>query len=258
MLAHEDHSDRFQAVISLVRLDVSSILDLGCGIGSLSSLLADKFPSATILGLDRSRYLLHELRRRRMKSNVLLIRADAPILPLKPKSFDLVVAVQVLHEVLHFKGEQELLATLKGVYDLLKAGGELIVVDHRNPGETTISARLSKDLLKKLRCFKLKFKPRKISFKMLDIEWVRISLRDFYDFVTKIWALGTGLEEVELNETHTPFTEQQFSHLCRETGFKIAQAASLTSIEGHLKHYGIEIKTDSRLPRRHFIVLAEK
>jgi ubiquinone/menaquinone biosynthesis C-methylase UbiE len=258
MLAHGDRTDTFQAVMSLIRPDVSSILDIGCGIGSLSSLLADRFPSATTVGLDRSRYLLKELRRRGMKPNTLLIQADAPILPLRSESFDLVVAVQVLHEVFHFKGEKELLATINGAYGLLREGGELIVVDHRNPGETPISVRLSEDLLKKLRHFELRFKPRKISFEMLDDRWVRISMRDFYDFVTKIWAINTSLEKVEMNETHTPFTEQQFGHLCQEAGFKIAHTASLISIESHLKHYGIDIKTSSRLPERHFIVAAEK
>jgi ubiquinone/menaquinone biosynthesis C-methylase UbiE len=258
MLAHGDRRDRFQAVMSLIRPNLSSILDLGCGIGSLSSLLADRFPSTTIVGLDRSRYLLKELRSRGMKLNVLLIRADAPILPLRSESLDLVVAVQILHEVFHFKGERELLATINGVYDLLREGGELIVLDHRNPGETPISVCLSEDLLKKLRYFQFRFKPRKISFEMIDDGWVRISMRDFYDFVTKIWALNSGLEDVEMNETHTPFTEQQFGHLCWEAGFKIAYTTSLTSIRDHLKHYGIDIKTSSRLPKRHFIVAAEK
>jgi trans-aconitate methyltransferase len=46
ILAREDRSDRFQAVIGLIKPHVSMILDLGCGIGSLTSLLAERFPSA--------------------------------------------------------------------------------------------------------------------------------------------------------------------------------------------------------------------
>jgi ubiquinone/menaquinone biosynthesis C-methylase UbiE len=256
--AHEDRRDRFQAVTNLIRPDVSSILDLGCGIGSWTSLLADRFPSALIVGLDGSRYLLEELKSRRMKPNILLIRAEAPILPLRPKCFDLVLAVQVLHEIYHFKGERELLATINHTHKILREGGVFIVLDHRNPGETPICARLSRNLLRKLRYFELRFKPRRISFETLDDEWVRMSMRDFYDFVTKIWALETGLEEEEMNETHTPFTEYEFARLCRKAGFEINYTSSITPIDSHLKHYGIDVRATSRLPERHFVIAAQK
>jgi SAM-dependent methyltransferase len=258
ILAREDRRDRFQAIMTLIKPSVSSILDLGCGIGSLASLLAERFPSALIVGLDGSKYLLEELESKRMKHNILVLQADAPIFPLKPKSFDLVAAVQVLHEIFHFKGEQELHATINAVYDLLQEGGVFIVLDHRNPGETPISVRLSKELLERLHYFKLRFKPRKISYETLDEEWIRINMRDFYDFVTKIWALDTSLEEEEMNETHTPFTEYEFAHLCRKAGFKINHIVSITSIDSYLKHYKIDVKTNLRLPERHFIIDAEK
>ncbi|MBA7492443.1 hypothetical protein ES702_02993 [subsurface metagenome] len=35
---------------------------------------------------------------------------------------------------------------------------------------------------------------------------IETCVRDFYDFVTKIWALNSELEEEEMSETHTPFT----------------------------------------------------
>jgi len=258
ILAREDRRDRFQTVLDLTKPNISSILDLGCGIGSLTSLLAERFPSASIVGLDGSKYLLKELKSRRMKPNILVVHADAPIFPLKSESFDLVVAVQVLHEIFHFKGEQELLATINSVYDLLKEEGDLIVLDHRNPGDAPISVRLSKELLEKLQYFTLKFRPRKISYKTLDEDWVRITMRDFYDFVTKIWAIDTSLEEEEMNETHTPFTEYEFASLCQKAGFKIKHVMSTTSIDSYLKHYKIDVKTNLRLPERHFIVGAEK
>jgi ubiquinone/menaquinone biosynthesis C-methylase UbiE len=258
ILACEDRRDRFQAIMDLIKPNVSSILDLGCGIGSLASRLAERFPSASIVGLDGSKYLLEELKGKRMKPKILVVQADAPIFPLKPESFDLVVAVQVLHEIFHFKGEQELLATINCVYDLLQEGGVFIVLDHRNPGENPISVHLSKELLEKLHYFKLRFKPRKISCEILDEEWVRISMRDFYDFVTKIWAMDTSLEEEEMRETHTPFTEHQFAHLCQKAGFKINHIVSITSIDSYLKGYKIDVKTNLRLPERHFGIDAEK
>jgi len=258
ILAREDRTDRFQAIISLIKPNVSLILDLGCGIGSLVSILAERFPSAIIVGLDRSKYLLRKLKTKRMKPNILIVQGDAPVFPFKPESFDLVVAVQVLHEIFHFRGKQELVATIDNICNLLRERGAFIVLDHRNPGDATISVCLSKELLEKLHSFKLRFKPRKISYEILDREWVKISMRNFYDFVTKIWAMDTNLEEEEMHETHTPFTEQEFAQLARKAGFKIEQMMGLTPIDSYLKHYKIDVKTNLRLPERHFIVFARK
>jgi ubiquinone/menaquinone biosynthesis C-methylase UbiE len=258
VLSRENRMDRLQVVMSLIKPDVSLILDLGCGIGALTSLLAERFPSTSIVGIDSSNYLLEELRSKRRKPNIFVIQGDAPIFPLKPESFDLVIAVQVLHEILHFKGEQELVATIGSVYNLLHEGGDFIVLDHRNPGNAAISVRLSTKLLEKLHYFKQSFKPRKISYEIVDKEWVKTSMRDFYDFVTKIWAKGTDMEEEEMRETHTPFTEQEFARLCERVGFKINHVTSLTPIDSYLRHYRIDIKTELRLPNRHFIIAAKK
>jgi SAM-dependent methyltransferase len=258
ILAREDRSDRFQAVLSLIKTPVFSILDLGCGIGSLASLLAERFPSASILGIDKSRYLLEQFRCKGMRPNILEAQAEMPIFPLKPETFDLAVAVQVMHEVFHFKGKPELISTIKSVHDLLREGGEFIVLDHRNPGDAAFSVRLPRETLGKLHHFRLRFKPRKISYQILDKGWISISMRDFYDFVTKIWAMDTSLEEEEMHETHTPFTEQEFARFCQKAGFRITSLMSLTSIDSYLEHYKILVKTNLKLPERHFIVVATK
>lgn len=83
ILARENRRDRFQAVMNFIKPSVSSILDLGCGIGSLTLLLTERFPSASIVGLEESKYLLDELNSK-MKTNILVVRADAPIFPLSP------------------------------------------------------------------------------------------------------------------------------------------------------------------------------
>lgn len=258
ILAREYRPDIFRAVMSLIKPNVSSILDLGCGIGSLTSLLAEKFPSASIVCIDKSKYFLKELKNKMIKPNILIVHGEAPIFPLKPESFDLVVAVHVLHEIFHFKGKDELVATIDCVHNLLRKNGHFIVLDHRNPGNVVISVRLCKELLEKLHFFKLRFKPRKITYEVLDKEWVRMSMRDFYDFVTKIWAIDTNLEEEEMNETHSSFTEHEFAHLGKKVGFQIGHMTSLTPIDSYLKHYKIDVKTNLRFPERYFIIDARK
>jgi SAM-dependent methyltransferase len=258
ILTREYRLDRLHAVIDMINPEASTILDLGCGIGSLTSLLPERVGPAYIVGLDRSKYLLSVLLNKRISPNTSVVLGDAPTFPLKASCFDIVVAVQVLHEVLYFKGRRELNSTIEGVYGLLRHGGEFIVLDHRNPGEAKISVHLSRELLEKLEHFRAMFKPREISYETLTGKWVRMSMRDFYDFVTKIWSIGTDLEEEEMNETHTPFTEKEFAVLCRKAGFRIDLVSTLTPIDSYLKHYQVDVKTHTKLPERHFLIRAKK
>jgi SAM-dependent methyltransferase len=243
------------SVISHVNPHVSAILDLGCGIGALTTRLAERFPSTLVVGIDRSKYLLSRLQR---KKNVMVILGDIPELPLRNQFFDLVVAVQVLHEIFHFKGTEALTNTFQNIFHLLKKDGELIILDHFNPGDAPISLKLSEGLRKKLCEFQSKFRPREIVYYDLGEGWIRTSMRDFCDFVTKIWALDSGLEEEEMNETHTPFTRQELGNFVQEAGFKVEHITSLTPIDRYLEYYGINIKPIMRLPKRHILLKAKK
>jgi len=255
LLAKAHREERLSAVITYVKADASVILDLGCGIGALTTRLAERFPSTLVVGIDKSKYLLCKLQR---KGDILAILGDIPALPLRKRSFDLVVAVQVLHEIFHFKGVQALRRTFQNVFSLLKKEGEFIILDHFNPGDAPISFRLPEELLKKLREFQSKFKPRKITYYDLGGGRMRTSIRDFYDFITKIWALNSGLEEEEMSETHTPFTRQELENFAREAGFEVAHTTSLTPIDRHLEYYGVTVESVAKLPHRHILLLAKK
>ena len=255
LLARADREEMFSAIMAYVNPDASAILDLGCGIGSLTKRLADRFPSALIVGIDRSKYLLSKLKRNR---NILTVLGDIPDLPLKKDFFDFVVAVQVLHEIFHFKGAQALARTLQNVFDLLKKDGEFLIFDHANPGDASISLKLPRELLENLREFQSKFKPRRIAYDDLGRGRIKTSVRDFYDFVTKIWALDSELEEEEMSETHTPFTSQELVSLLQEVRFEVVHATSLTPIDKHLEHYGITLESTVKLPNRHIILQARK
>lgn len=258
VLGGEHRAAALQAVVELVVPEVSSILDLGCGIGALAFRLAERFPSTMIAGLDVSHELLGELRHTRMKPNILPVQGEAPRVPFRPGAFDLIIAVQVLHEILHFKGRAELVRTLAYIHQLLRVDGEFIVLDHQNPGDTPISVQLPLAQLETLRKFQRRFTVRSIVYQKTDGDWVRMSLRDFYDFVTKIWALDTPLEDEEMRETHTPFTPQEFSRLIRRAGFEIIHLASITPIDSHLAHYQIRVQSPVQLPPRHLLLRARK
>lgn len=172
--------------------------------------------------------------------------------------FDLVVAVQVLHEIFHFKGAHALAMTFQNVFGLLKKDGEFLIFDHVNPGDTSISLKLARQLLEKLREFQSKFKLRRIAYDDLGGGRIETSVRDFYDFVTKIWALNSELEEEEMSETHTPFTCQELVNLSQEAGFEVVHATNLTPIDSHLEYYGRTVESVVKLPNRHIILHAKK
>ena len=117
LLAKTHRDERLSAIMTYVNPDVSAILDLGCGIGALTTRLAERFPSTLIVGVDRSKYLLSRLPR---KMNIVTMLGDIPAIPMKNHSFDLVVAVQVLHEIFHFKGTKALIRTFQNVFHLLR------------------------------------------------------------------------------------------------------------------------------------------
>ena len=242
----------------LVESTVSSILDIGCGIGVLIPLLADRAPSASIVGIDVSYYLLSELKDKRMHPRSTLVQAKIPGFPFKTKSFDLAVAVQSLHEIFHFLGEEALVTVIDWVYSLLSDNGTIIVLDHQNPGTKLIEIILSPEILDTLQVFKERFKPRAVVYEKVDECSIRISMRDFYDFVTKIWALGTPLEEEEMNETHTPFSVEEFVHYIENAGFYVNYIENITPIDYHLDKYNITIQNDINLPKRHFVIRAKK
>jgi SAM-dependent methyltransferase len=254
LLARDDRAERFSAVIAHINPDVSAILDLDCGIGALTTRLADRFSSALIVGVDRSKYLLSMLQGKRNVSTVL---GDIPNLPLKEGFFDLVVSVQVLHEILCFKGADALFRTLQNVFGLLKKDGEFIIFDHVNPSDTPISLRMPDEPLTKLHEFQSKFKPRTIIYDHLGEGRIKTSMRNFYDFVTRIWALNSELEE-EMSETHTAFTCQELVNLIQETGFEVVHIDSLTPMDRCLGYYGIILESAVKRPNRHILLQARK
>jgi SAM-dependent methyltransferase len=255
LLAKAHRNQRLSAIIAHVTPNVSAILDLGCGIGVLTTRLAKRFPSKLVVGIDRSKYLLSRLQR---KKNVSVILGDVPTLPFRNRSFGLVVAVQVLHEIFHFKGAKALDRTFQNVHNILKEDGELIILDHFNPGDAPISFKLPEEMRNRLREFQSKFKPRKITYDETSEGWLRTSLRDFCDFVTKIWALNSELEEEEMSETHTPFTPHELENLVQDAGFRVEHTISLTSLDRHLEYYGITVEPATKLPNRHILLKARK
>ena len=75
----------------------SSILDVGCGTGLLFEYLSDKVKIS--VGVDISKNILMEAKRKLKGEDVFLIRADADYLPFPNEIFDVVFAITLLQNM---------------------------------------------------------------------------------------------------------------------------------------------------------------
>ncbi|GIX42219.1 MAG: cyclopropane-fatty-acyl-phospholipid synthase [Leptospiraceae bacterium] len=100
-----------------------SILDLGCGWGSFSLYLAERFPDSKIVGVSNSRlqkeYIEKQIKKRKIK-NLKIINADMNNFNIKQK-FDRVVSIEMFEHMRNY----ELL--LKKISQFLKKDGLLFV-----------------------------------------------------------------------------------------------------------------------------------
>ncbi|MFX0115081.1 MAG: class I SAM-dependent methyltransferase [Candidatus Hodarchaeota archaeon] len=256
LMGYESRKQFLQKVVKLIPKEASTVLDIGCGVGLVGSLIVEQIPKASIVGMDMSWHMLtHQVSSPNMTSSS-LVQARAPKLPFKKNSFDAVVAVQFLSEVFCFSGTEGFLDTIKQVKRVLKEGGVLVVLDHQNPGEGSIELKLPQDMIEKLRLFQTLFQVRNIAFEALPNSWTRITLRDLYDFLTKVWSFGTALEEEEMQESHTPFTGEEFSNLLIQNGFSVNCVDGVVEFENYLGRYNIDIQQTASLPNRYLIVSA--
>lgn len=115
------------------------ILDMCCGTLSNGLSIAKNKPNCKIYGIDRSKDMLREAKRKIRKSKLTNVRvkaADATDSGLKEKSFDYIVIGLVLHEC-----TPELRAgILKEARHLLKDDGKLIILEWAK--ETSILRKL--------------------------------------------------------------------------------------------------------------------
>ena len=104
--------------------DGQHILELGCGWGSLSLYLAEKFPLARITGVSNSRtqkeFIDTEARKRGL-TNLRILTCDMNTFDIAPGQFDRVVSIEMFE---HMKNYQRLLAN---VARWLKPNGLLFV-----------------------------------------------------------------------------------------------------------------------------------
>ncbi|SHN34293.1 class I SAM-dependent methyltransferase [Chitinophaga sp. CF418] len=108
------------------------VLDIGCGTATLSLMLKNTFPLATVTGLDGDRGILAIAAKKIMErqSDVKLVQGFSYELPFPDNYFDAVSSSLMIH---HLSNEDKH-RTFKEVYRVLKPGGEFNIADWGKPG----------------------------------------------------------------------------------------------------------------------------
>jgi trans-aconitate methyltransferase len=101
--AYERYMGRWSRRLAVPFLDFAatgnprSVLDVGCGTGSLTFVLAQRWPQAKILGIDSSQAFIDAGRAQAPDVCVTFQQADAAVLPLADQSFDATLSLLVLN-----------------------------------------------------------------------------------------------------------------------------------------------------------------
>ncbi len=106
--------------------DGMTILDLGCGWGSLTLWLAERYPSSEILAVSNSRPQRAYIESRGAR-NVTVVTEDANRLDLRPRRFDRIMSVEMLEHMRNYD------ALLSRIASWLEPGGRFFchVFTHR-------------------------------------------------------------------------------------------------------------------------------
>lgn len=103
------------------------IIDLGCGTGTLTRMIADKLPAtAEVIGIDAAEKMIEVADRKKGSRNNLLFKAAlAEELPFEDESFDRAVSTFFFHHI-----HKDLKAkVLQEMWRILRLGGLGIIVD---------------------------------------------------------------------------------------------------------------------------------
>ena len=120
---YKDHI-RYDGVIKSLPANVNSALDLGCGDGYLSYLMAKTGISVT--SIDLSAHRLEKFKAQADRLKIRQIQGDIANVKLSAESFDLIVSSEVIEHIRDYE------KVLKEAYRLLKIGGHFIVTVPNN------------------------------------------------------------------------------------------------------------------------------
>jgi len=137
----QDASWKRDLINSLPAQEAPLCVDIACGTGDISFLLAEKYPRGRIIGLDIAKPMLDIARRRNACRNISFINQDMGRLEFAPESVDIVTGGYAL------RNAPDLEVVIGEIHRILKPGGTAAFLDFSKP-HSGFAQRLEYWLLK--------------------------------------------------------------------------------------------------------------
>ncbi len=116
-----------QLIAALPTLAEPCCVDLACGTGDITCLLAERYPGGRIVGIDLTAAMLELARTRNRAANVEFIQGDMAQTQLPSNSVDIVTGSYAI------RNAPELVPALAEIQRILKPGGSLALLDFSKP-----------------------------------------------------------------------------------------------------------------------------
>lgn len=205
------------------------ILEIGCGAGAVTELLAKNFPKSTIIGIDNSKQMLAVAAKKvYSNTNVHLFRGDILNQKFKAGTINTVVMSSVFHEIYSYNNYdiKAIDKALANVCAMLVPGGRLLLRDGVMPALKPCYLKFIKPELKEVfEKFAKDFAPRKIHYSLEDgSEFPKLNSADAYEFLSKYFY--TENWDIEVKEQFGIFTVAEYCNLLMVNHLKIVEAHS--------------------------------
>jgi len=116
-----------QLIALLPEMEHPDCIDLACGTGDVTFMLADKYPQGKVLGLDLTEPMLELARQRNYLQHVEFLQADMAATGLPDESVDIVTGSYAV------RNAPELGPAFKEIHRLLRPGGTVAILDFSKP-----------------------------------------------------------------------------------------------------------------------------
>jgi len=107
-------------------------VDLACGTGDVSLLLADKYPQGTVVGIDLTEAMLELAKQREMPENVAFLQGDMCNTGIESGSVDVVTGSYAL------RNSPDLEKALQEIKRILRPGGVMAFLDFSKPSRKSL------------------------------------------------------------------------------------------------------------------------
>jgi 2-polyprenyl-3-methyl-5-hydroxy-6-metoxy-1,4-benzoquinol methylase len=139
-------------ILSMAGVEIeedTKILDIGCGIGDIVELLADK--GACVTGIDISKEAVRKSRERFLENPMVnIVTEKVEDMKFSPNSFDLVTSITVLQ---HIVEEEKFSAAVQNIVRVTKSGGYILILEATHGKEINVSYIKARDWQRYVRIF---------------------------------------------------------------------------------------------------------